>query len=89
MPVSEESDRGIVPTNHSNNDGGPSAEGEEGRLLIKENTYPPDTYPTLSGSARVPGVGECADRPMLVGYSSAIRAACANERSCGSARVVP
>jgi hypothetical protein len=57
MYVPEESDSGIVPMNHSNNDGGPSAENEEGRLLIKENTYPPDTYPTLSGAARVPWVG--------------------------------
>ena len=35
-----------TPMNHSNNDGGPSAESEEGRLLIKENTLPLDTYPT-------------------------------------------
>ena len=38
MYVSEESDRGIVPMNHSNKDGAPSAESEEGRLRIKENT---------------------------------------------------
>ena len=36
------------------------AESEEGRLLIKENTLSFDTYPTLSGTARVPRVGECA-----------------------------
>ena len=36
--VSEESDRGIVPMNHSNKDGVSSAESEEGRLRIKENT---------------------------------------------------
>ena len=36
--VPEESDRGIVPMNHSNKDGVPSAESEEGRLRIKENT---------------------------------------------------
>jgi hypothetical protein len=29
MHVSEESDSGIVPMNHSNNDGAPLAEGEE------------------------------------------------------------
>jgi hypothetical protein len=63
MHVCEESDSGILPRNHSNNDDGPSAENEEGRLLIKENTYPPDTYPTLSGTSRVSRVGECADQP--------------------------
>ena len=60
--VYEESHCGIVPMNHSNNDGTSSAESEEGRLRIKENTLPFDTYPTLSGSARVPRVGECADK---------------------------
>ena len=47
--VSEESHSGIVPMNHSNKDGTSSAESEEGRLLIKENTRPSDTYPTQSG----------------------------------------
>src|ERR1035438_5618717 len=42
--------------------GASSAESEEGRLLIKENTFPPGTYPTQSGSAHVPRVGECADK---------------------------
>ncbi len=37
-----------------------------------------------SGSARVPRVGACADK--IYAYSSAIRAACANERSCGPVR---
>jgi len=61
--VSEESHSGIVPMNHSNKDGTLLAESEEGRLLIKENTLPSSgTYPTLSGSARVPRVGECADK---------------------------
>jgi hypothetical protein len=60
--VPEESHRGIVPMNHSNKDSTSSAESEEGRLLIKENTPPPGTYPTQSGSARVPRVGECADK---------------------------
>ena len=59
--VSEESHRGIVPMNHSNKDGASSAESEEGRLRLKENTFPFDTYPTPSGIARVPRVGECAD----------------------------
>jgi hypothetical protein len=70
MHVSEESHRGIVPMNHSNKDRKSSAESEEGRLRIKENTFPFDTYPTLSGTARVPGVGECADKlfawPLLI-----------------------
>ena len=60
--VSEESHSGIVPMNHSNKDGTSLAESEEGRLLIKENTFPSRTYPTQSGSARVPRVGECADK---------------------------
>ena len=36
--VCEGSHCGIVPMNHSNKDGIPSAEDEEGRLRIKENT---------------------------------------------------
>jgi hypothetical protein len=46
VSVSEESHRGIVPMNHSNKDGTSSAESEEGRLRIKENTLLFDTYPT-------------------------------------------
>jgi hypothetical protein len=60
--VSEESHSGIVPMNHSNKDGTLLAESEEGRLLIKENTLPSGTHPTQSGTARVPWVGECADK---------------------------
>ena len=59
--VCEESDSGVVPMNHSNKDRPSSAESEEGRLLIEENAFPPDTYPTQRGTARVPRVGECAD----------------------------
>jgi hypothetical protein len=62
MYVSEESHSGIVPMNHSNKDGTSLAESEEGRLLIKENTFPSGTYPTPSGTARVPLGGECADQ---------------------------
>ena len=62
MYVSEESDRGIVPMNHSNKGGASSAESEEGRLRIKENTFPFDTHPTQSGTARDLRVGECADK---------------------------
>jgi hypothetical protein len=43
-------------------DGTSSAESEEGRLRIKENNLPFDTYPTQIGTARVPRVGECADK---------------------------
>ena len=39
MYVFEESDRSIVPMNHSNKDGISSAESEEERLRIKENTF--------------------------------------------------
>ena len=52
MYVSEESDSGVVPMNHSNRDGRPSAEGEEGRPLIKENTHQSSTHSTQS-EARV------------------------------------
>ena len=87
MYASEESDRGIVLMNHSNKDGVSSAESEEGRLRIKENTFPLDTRPTLSGTPRVPTGGRVCGQALMLGrYSSAIRAACANERSCGSVR---
>src|ERR1035438_6763114 len=70
MDVFEESHSGVVPMNHSNKDGTSLAESEEGRLLIKENTIPSGTYPTQSGSARDPRVGECADKvyawPLLI-----------------------
>jgi hypothetical protein len=62
MHVCEESHCGVVAMNHSNKDKTPSAESEEGRLRIEENTFPSDTYPTQSGTARVPRVGECADK---------------------------
>src|SRR5260370_39731286 len=48
MHVPEESDSGVVPMNHSNKDGTPCAESEEGRPLIKENTRQPNTSPTQS-----------------------------------------
>ena len=47
--VTEESHRGILPMNHSNKDGTSSAEGGEGRPLIKENAHQPSTYSTQSG----------------------------------------
>jgi hypothetical protein len=77
MYVFEESHSGILPMNHSNKDETPLAESEEGRPLIKENTFPSGTYPTLSGSARVPRVGECADkrhaRPLFIRDKSRMR----------------
>jgi len=86
MHVTEESDSGVVPMNHSNNDGKPPAESEEGRLLIKENTLRPSTYPTQSGffacsTGRWVCGQQCASR-----QSSEIRAVCANERLYGSGR---
>src|SRR5271166_3040971 len=48
MHVAEESHRGIVPMNHSNNDETPLAESEEGRLLIKENAGQSSTHLTQS-----------------------------------------
>ena len=57
--VTEESDSGIVPMNHSNQGGKTLAENEEGRPLIKENIRQPNTYPTQSGtrvSQRLAGV---------------------------------
>jgi RNA-directed DNA polymerase len=50
MHVSEESDGGIVPMNHSNNEARPTAENGEGRPLIKENIPQPHTQPTQSGA---------------------------------------
>ena len=60
--VCEESHRGIVPMSHSNKDGASSAESEEGRLRLKENALSSGMYPTPSGTARVPRVGERADK---------------------------
>src|SRR5450759_4500070 len=84
--VYEESHCGIVPMNHSNKDGTSSAESEEGRLRIEENTLPSSTYPTQSGIARVSWVGECADKRYVGRYLSEIRTGCANERPSGSVR---
>ena len=73
--VSEESHRGIVLMNQSNKDGASSAEIEEGRLRLEENTFPFDTYPTQRGPARVPRVGECADkhRPLFIREKNRMR----------------
>jgi RNA-directed DNA polymerase len=46
----EESDRGIVPMIHSNNQARATTENGEGRPLIKENILQPHTQPTQSGA---------------------------------------
>jgi hypothetical protein len=51
MHVPEESDRGIVPMNHSNKIEQSMTESEEGRPLIEENTHQASTRPTQSGHA--------------------------------------
>src|ERR1019366_4725175 len=48
MYISEESDSGTVPMNQSNKDERLLAEIEEGRPLIEENTFQPDTRSTQS-----------------------------------------
>ena len=48
LHVSEESDSGTVPMNHSNKSGKPPAESEEGRPLIKENIHQSSTLSTQS-----------------------------------------
>jgi RNA-directed DNA polymerase len=71
MHVVEESDSGIVPMNHSNKDGKPSAESEEGRPLIEENTHQPRTCPTQSGIRVSPGLAGV--RQAAVGFAATIR----------------
>src|SRR5262252_9180042 len=86
MYVSEESDCGIVPRNHSNKDGVSSAESEEGRLRIKENTSYSTRTRHRAGLRVSHGWASVRTSVMLGRYSSAIRAACAKERSCGTVR---
>jgi RNA-directed DNA polymerase len=50
MHVTEESDSGIVPMNHSNKIERSMAESEEGRPLIEENIHQSSTRPTQSGA---------------------------------------
>src|SRR5215471_3036263 len=86
MYVSKESDRGIVPMNHSNKDGVSSAESEEGRLRITENISHSTRTRHRAGLRVSHGWASVRTSVMLGRYSSAIRAACANERSCGTVR---
>src|SRR5215471_20658264 len=85
MYVSEESDRGVIPMNHSNKD-------SRRRRMRREGC---GSRRTLSHSIRTRhraglrvshGWASVRTSAMLGRYSSAIRAACANERSCGSVR---
>ena len=81
--------------NHSNKDGKSSAESEEGRLLIKENTFPSGTFPTQSGCVYVShGVGKCADKfhawPLSICEKPhALISARADPRGGRSAMIVP
>jgi hypothetical protein len=84
--VCEESDRGIVPMSHSNKGGVSSAENEEGRPWIKENTFHSTRTRHRAGLCVSHGWTSVRTSVSLGRYSSAIRAACANERSCGSVR---
>jgi hypothetical protein len=72
--VFEESDSGIVPMSHSNKDGNPSAESEEGRPLVKENTHQSSTHSTqnearvsqgLAGVRKVGVIAESSPNPTL------------------------
>src|SRR5258708_667015 len=84
--VSEESHSGIVPMSHSNKDGTSLAESEEGRLLIKENTYPSCRTRHRAGLRVVHGWASVRTSCSLGRYSSEIRTGCANERPSGSVR---
>src|SRR5215469_6005236 len=86
MHVCEESHCGVVPMNHSNKDGTASPESGEGRVRLKENALSSDTYPTLSGTARVPRMGECADKPYIWPLYLREENGCAKQRSSGSER---
>src|SRR5580700_10348728 len=59
--VTEESDNGRVPMNHSNKDGKLFAESEEGRPLIKENIRQPNNVPDTERETRVTRADECAE----------------------------
>ena len=56
MYVTEESDSGIVPMNHSNKDDKKSTASGEGRPLIKENTRQSNMLPTQSGGGMSQGL---------------------------------
>ena len=58
-------------------------------LRLKENALSSDTYPTQSGTARVPRMGECATSSTLGRSLSERRTGCAKERLSGSVRGAP
>ena len=60
MHVPEKSDRAVVPMNQPNKGESVPAEVGEGRAWTKENIVPSYTFPTQSGSMRVPGIERCA-----------------------------
>jgi len=59
MNVTEESDSGVLPMNHSNKVEQSMAESEEGRPLIRENIHQPSTRPTQSGACVSQGWRVC------------------------------
>jgi hypothetical protein len=71
MHVSEESDSGVLPMNHSNKDKKLSAESEEERPLIEENTHPPHMHPTQSGASMSPGL--VSVRKAVIRFAATIR----------------
>src|SRR6202451_2567781 len=81
MHVTEESDSGIVPMNHSNKIEQSMAESEEGRPLIKENIHQSSTRPTQSGTRVSQGLAGVRQASFLIAccQSSEIRDVCANE----------
>ena len=73
MYVSEESDSGIVPMNHSNKIEQSMAESEEGRPLIKENTLRIQHAPDTERGTRVTRAGGCAESEFWIASPSIIR----------------
>jgi group II intron reverse transcriptase/maturase len=73
MHAPEESDRGVVPKNRSNNEAQAEAESGEGRPRIKENVSPTYTQPTQSGervSQGLAGVRQAARQRKLEKFTA-------------------
>jgi hypothetical protein len=64
MNVSEESHRGILPMNHSNKDATLSAESEEGRLRLRESTFPIRHVPDSERDCACPTSGRVCGQPI-------------------------
>ena len=60
-----------TPMNHSNKDGKPDTESDEGRPLIEENTHPPHMHPTQSGASMSPGWASV--RKAVIRFAATIR----------------